>query len=431
MRKLLLIVIVAMATLADAQTQLPQARPWSNFCDSTMKILDMPYHYCMCKEFSNEFSFPLEAEISDTVWYTATINDLRQGICAYWFSSVPVTMEVFAFCASKVPTFSLTVGGNQMREVDAKMIDDQLNELSKQEQLMVETFKPHMRVYPHNGGTGRVYCYPYGQGPESTCADPMPLRAGMTYICEKEKNVYRMEWSSIAASGKSFVLWKQEKNKPCEIRLTLDSCTGEEIGRAVLSDSLHVYQPDSAAIVSARNNKRSIWLHVEHEKGYTGRIYCYNNPKYTEQRLLPLKNKVCQGKTLTANFRTYDHDTTFTDTLWVTRDTLNTQDISFTFTQPTMEYDTVHVSAADLARGYRYPSTTVVFYTYTDSTIVIKKNNACTRVVHVTVMSNGEGVDYIGSNDAHRCKYIRNGQLFILVDDRKYNVLGQQIKADN
>ena len=431
MRKVMAIMALMMAMVAGAQTQLPQARPWSGFCDSVMKILELPYYYCSCHEFSTPFSFPLEAEITDTVWYTATLNDLRQGVSAYWFSSTSVTMEVYAFCTSKVPTFSITVGSNQMRDVDTQMIEEKLGELTKQQQLMAEALTPHMRVYPHNGGSGRVYCYPYGQGPESTCDDPMPLRPGMTYICEKEKNVYRMEGSSIAASGKAFVLWKQEQNKPCEVWLTLDSCTGEEIGRTVLSDSLHVYQPDSANLVSARKSGRSIWLHVKHDQGYTGRIYCYNNPKYAEETLAPLKSKTCLGKTLSANLRTYDHDTTFTDTLWVARDTLNTQEISFAFTQPAMEFDTVYASPSDLARGYRYPSTNVVFYTYVDSTIVIKKANTCTRVIHVTVAPNGEGVDYIGSSDAHRCKYIHNGQLFILVDDRKYNVFGQQIKANN
>ena len=232
MKKLLIILALVAAMKAEAQMQMPQARPWSSFCDSTMKILKLPRHYCMCKEFSDTFAFPLETVITDTVWYTATLNDLRQGFCAYWFSNTSVTMEVFAFCASKGPTFSLTVGPNQMREVDAKMIEDKLNDLSKEQQLMVETLTPHMRVYPHNGDTGRVYCYPYNHGPESKCDNPLPLRPGMTYICEKEENVYRLEWSSIAASGKAFVLWKQQKNKPCEIWLTLDSCTGKEIGRA-------------------------------------------------------------------------------------------------------------------------------------------------------------------------------------------------------
>ena len=174
--------------MADAQILMPQAaHPWTNFCDSTMKILNLPHYSCMCKEFSTSFAFPLETEIKDTVWYTATINDLRQGICAYWFSSSSVTMEVFAFCSSKEPTFSLTVGPNQMRDIDSKMIEDKLNELSKQQQLMAETLTPHMRVYPLNGGSGRVYCYPYNQGPESKCDDPLPLRPGMTYVCEKEE----------------------------------------------------------------------------------------------------------------------------------------------------------------------------------------------------------------------------------------------------
>lgn len=431
MRKQLFVLALMASLTASAETYVEQARPWSNFCDSAMKILELPYYYCSCKEFSNAFTFPLETEITDTVWYTASLNDLKRGVSAYWFSNTSVTMEIYAFCSSIGPTFSFTVGPNQMKDMDSQKINAKLAELNEQQKAMAETLTPHMRVYPHNGGTGKVYCYPYDQGPESTCEDPLPLRPGMTYICEKEENVYRMEWSSIASTGKAFVLWKQVKNRPCEVWLTLDSCTGEEVGRAALSDSLHVYQPDSATLVSARNAKRSLWLHVKHDKGYVGRVYCYNNPKYTEEVKAPLDSKTCAGKTLSANFRTYSTDTAFVDTLWVTRDTLTTQEIAFAFTQPKMEYDTLYLSQVDLARGYRYPSSSVVFYACTDSVVWIKKQGACDRVIQVTVLPKiGEEVEYVGSADKRSCKYIQNGKLFILVDDRKYNVLGQQIKTN-
>jgi len=413
------------ATAVCAQVEPVSAPRWSDFCDSTQRILELPYYYCACDESSTAFSFPYEGEVNDTLWFTATMNDLRQGISAYWFANSSVTMEVYAFCTSKVPTITMTVGANQMRDIDVAKINKKLDEMGDMA-AVAEKMTPHIRVFPNKGGSGHVYCYPYDQGPHSTCENPIPLRAGMTYVCDKEENVYRMESTSIPSSGKAFVHWKQLKNKPCDIWITLDSCTGEEIGRAAMSDSLHVYQPDSAQLVDARKAKRSLWLHVKHAKNTVGRLYWYNNPKYTEP-LDPVDKKICLGKTLSANLRSYSADTAFVDTLWVGRDTLRTMEIKFTFTQPKLEYDTVSVTALEMSRGFVYKPANVILKECTDTIVDIKKTNSCTRRVQVHVRL-AEGNAYVGASRGNSCKIIQNGQLFIYVDDRKYNVLGQEIK---
>jgi hypothetical protein len=233
-----------------------------------------------------------------------------------------------------------------------------------------------------------------------------------------------MEWSKIPSSGKAFVHWLQKKNQPCEIVLTLDSCTGRQIGYAELSDSLHVYQPDSAELVNARNEKRSLWLQVKHKNGVVGRIHWYNNPKFAEP-LESSEKSVCLGKTITIDLRTYSSDTAFNDTMWVNRDSLVTRQLSYTFTQPKTEYDTIYPTQSQLARGYPYTPAGVVFYEYGDTIVDVVKANTCTRRIHVTIKAL-EGMDYVGASNRRSCKYMQNGQLFILVDDRKYNVFGQE-----
>ena len=425
MKKTIIGILLMAAAAMSAQQQPASAPQWTDRCDSVQRILELPYYYCACEESSTPFSFPYEAELNDTAWFTATMADLRQGVSAYWFSNSSVTMEVYAFCTSKVPTVTLTVGPNQMRDIDVEKINKKLDEMGELA-AAAEKMTPSLRVFPQNGGSGRVYCYPYNQGPHSTCEDPIPLRSGMTYVCDKEENVYRMESTTIPSSGKAFVHWKQVKNKPCEIWITLDSCTGEEIGRAKMADSLHVYQPDSAKLVNARKAKRSLWLHIKHGKDIVGRLYWYNNPKYDEP-LAPVNRTTCQGKKLTVNSREYDTDTTFIDTLWVARDTLTTMEVKFTFTQPELEFDTVYVSPGELGRGYVYKPSGTILRNYTDTILEIKKNNTCTRLVQVTVLS-PEGVTYVGAGNGKSRKIIQNGQLFIYIDDRKYNVLGQEIK---
>jgi len=410
--------------MASAQVQ-PAEMPALSGCEALRKVMGLPYYYCDCEEKSTTFAFPLEEEIKDTMWYSASVNDLRQGISAYWFADCSVTLEVYAFCTSKEPTFSVTVEPNQMCDVDVTKINQQIEEMGETARLMAETLTPHIRVYPNEkGGSGRVYCYPYGLGPMSTCEDPLPLRPRMVLVSDKAENVYRMEYNHIDANGKAFVLWKQKENKPCRVWLTLDSCAGEEIGRASLSDSLHVFTPDSAQLVAARQAQRPIWLHVSHADGLSGRIYWYNRPRFEEPGK-PVSKKTCEGKTIKTNLRSYSSDTAFVDTIWVASDTLTTVDVKLTFTPPTDEYDTVRVAAEDLMRGYRYTPSGTILYNYTDTIIDIIKTNTCTRRIHLSVME-PTGTEQV--RDGRKAyKQLQNGQLFIIIDDRKYTVLGQKI----
>lgn len=392
-------------------------------CDSLARFYNAQPFFCECEFNSHPFAFPVDTVIADTTWFTATADDLKRGISAYWFADCSVTMEVYAMCVSQEPTFTLTIGRNQMREMDVTKINKKIEEMGNAAAYL-KNLTPHIRVYPHNGGSGRVYCYPYDQGPHSVCDDPLEVRAGMTYVCNEAENKYRLPWQNMPASGKAFIAWKQLKNQPADFVLTLDSCNGEEIGRTRLTDSLHVYQFDSAQLVTARKEKREIWLHVNHAKGFTGRVYYYyiNANKIVEGELV--ENSTCLGKKLTVNERTYVRDTSFVDTTRIAVDSLLTTPVHFTFTEPKMEYDTVSVMPADLNRGYRHSSGHVL-NTYGDTIVEIVKPNVCTRRIQVTVLD-PSGVESVSAGRNGAYKQLQNGQLFILIDDRKYNVLGQQ-----
>ena len=420
---IILFCILALTAVAQTPAYVPAG---SDSCEIVRQGIKAPYYYCDCRENSNTFAFPLVTEIKDTVWYTATVDDLKRGISAYWFSNCSVTMEVYAFCASKDPTFSMTIGKNQMRDLDVAMINQKLDEMGETARMMAQTLTPHMRVYP-NGGTGKVYCYPYDQGPLSTCEDPLPLLPRMTIVTNHPETVYRLAYTNIASTGKAFIHWKQKKNLPCEVWLTKGDCEGEEIGRAQLSDSLHVYMPDSAALVRARNDKQDVWVHVKHAADITGRLYYYNNPVLLEPTAK--KGTVCQGKTQKINLRTYASDTVFTDMVWVAKDTLQPVNMNLKFTEPKPEYDTIHIDASTLSRGYRYTPSGTILYEYGDTTITITKANTCTRVIRLTVQtpSANQALDNLQTALPAR-KQIQDGQVFIIIDDRKYTILGQQIK---
>ena len=123
-----------------------------------------PYYYDDCWNNSIPFTFPLERVISDTVWYTATLDDVKKGISASWYSNVSVTMEVYAFCTSKTPSFTLTVEPNQLREMEIEVINKKLEAMGEMAQMMAQTLTPHIRIYPNKNsagqGQGTVYWYP-------------------------------------------------------------------------------------------------------------------------------------------------------------------------------------------------------------------------------------------------------------------------------
>lgn len=107
----------------------------------------------------------------------------------------------------------MTVGANRMHEMDVTEINSKLEEMGDMAELMSQALTPRIKVYP-NGGTGTVYCYPYDQGPWSTCSDILPVIPRMTYVCDQATEVYELKPSRIASTGKGFIQWKQKRNQP-------------------------------------------------------------------------------------------------------------------------------------------------------------------------------------------------------------------------
>jgi hypothetical protein len=343
-------------------------------------------------------------------------------------------MDVYAFCVSTVPTFSLTVGPNRMSEMDMEKINKKLDEIGGSAQFL-KALTPRIHVYPLNGGSGQVFCYPYDQGPHSTCDRALDLRAWMTYVCSEPENVYRLPSSNIPSSGKAFLRWIHkpknvtQKPQPAEIWLTMDSCNGDEVARITMSDTIHVYQPDSAMLVNARKAHRDIWVHISHAEGVNGRLFYYTNPKYADP-LPPVDQTICEGKKITVDGRDFMADTAFVDTICMNRDTLQMRSVSLTFTPPTTVYDTVQVLAQDLSRGYVHPASGVVLRQFGDTTFNVVRANTCTKRFQVTVVEkpvDPKGTDLVSGGKKARKQFV-DGQMVIYIDEKKYNVLGQQIQ---
>ncbi len=346
MKKLFNILFLLTAVCASAQQQMPQqieanCAGWNPY---------MPAHYCECRNTSSPFAFPMDMDISDTIWLSSSVEDLKQGLSAYWFSNCSVTFEVYAFCSSYTPAVRMTVSADQMREMDAVAIKNKLDKMGEEAQALSQTLIPRIRVYA-NGCTGHVYCYPYDQGPLSTCEAALPFIPRMTYVCDQPEEVYELHPEKIASNGKGFIRWKQKNNEEATVWLTIDSCAGPEIGRAVLSDSMRVYVLNPDTMLAVKQAGKSVFVHVTHDSSYVGRIMYHNIIKWDVQTI---DTTFCQGKSLQLADTILRETTTYSnDTLWKAGDTLALTNYVVTVTPPEARYDTLRYKAAQLPTLYR------------------------------------------------------------------------------
>ena len=428
MKRNLIILLLTVFALGEMAAKSDPPTTDTTSCEWQRWYYDAPAFYCECAYNSHVFASPLDTVFSGSLWFTATIDDLKKGLSAYWFSSDSVTLEVYPLCVSQNPAITVTIAPNRMYELDMTEINQKLDEMADMAYLQALT--PHIHVYTSRGGEGHVYCYPYDQGPHSTCDAALEMRPGMTYVCNNEENVYWLDWRNISSRGRALLRWlhrpkgAKQTCQPAEVWITRDSCNGAEVARTTLTDSLHVYRLDSAMLVGARQAQTNLWVHVQHAAGFTGRLTYFNNPLYVDP-LDPIQQSICLGKSLTVNSRAYSADTAFVDTVWVGRDSLAVQSVQLTFQQPAEIKDTLYLTERQIRGGYRHQPTGVVLYEFGDSTIDIVKANTCTVRYHVWIV-NTTGVE---DADAHKSarKLLQDGQLFILIDERKYTLWGQQI----
>ena len=396
-------------------------------CERISRNVEAPYYFCECNLTSVPFEFPLELEVTDTMWFSSKLEDLELGVSAFWFSNCDVTLEVYAFCTSKVPTIAFDVPANRMYEMSIDQINERLNGMGTTARELAGSLKPMIRIYPHDGGHGKAFVYPYDEGPESTCDKPMPLVTNMRYICDSTERVFRMDPEFIPDTTQSFLRWYHWNNRDCEIRMTLDSCNGEELMSTVLTDTAHVFWPDTAKLIKAKREGRSIWMTTKAEGTAIGRLTWYEKPWFSAETDT-VSDTTCLGKALKVHAREYMTDTAFVDTIVVRFDTLRLSYVNVTFTQPELEYDTVYVESRAIKRGYRYTPSGDLFFEYGEYQVEIEKKNTCTRAILLNIINSDEqGLDQTEATRRKARKIIRDGQLLIEKENEIFDVFGQKI----
>lgn len=322
---------------------------WS--CELERKIFGYKYYFCDCKETSIPFEFGMDMTISDTTWFSAPISELRKGLTAYWFANCQIQLEVYAFCSSKEPTFSLRVSPNQMKDMDVTDINKKLDEMGKLGEVFQQAVTPHMRAYPIGDGEGRVICTPFDQGPNSTCEDPLPMYNGMTFISSSPYDVYKFNPAQMPSNSDVFIQWQQKNNLPCDIDLSLANCEADPFLQTQLADSTKVLVLSKQTIANAKAQAQPIFVHIRHDSTYVGRVRVYTKPIYNA---ITIDTTLCQGMGLQlADTLLTQSVTGYVDTAWVTSNQINVTTYNLTITPPETIYDTITLSASQLPTLYR------------------------------------------------------------------------------
>ena len=325
----------------------------SRECELTRKVFGYPYYYCDCIEDNTvDFRFGMDMEIRDTLWFAATVAELKQGLSAYWFSTKGIRLELYALCSSTAPTMVLTVGGNTMKEMDIAFINKKLDEMGALSEIAETVMKPHLRVYPLNGGEGRVLAFPYDEGPHSTCGDLLPIVPGMTYVSSSDEDVYALPAKTIRKDQQMFVQWKQKNNNTCEMTITRGTCDGEPVLTRTMKDSTKLFFPDIAFMNEVKDSGDTLFFHFRHNATDAGRIVFRYNPKYEDMGVVD--TIFCEGRALQLADTALTQTTLYgPDTVWFRNDTLRIYSYNVSVISSDLQYDTLTLYQKQLPFYYR------------------------------------------------------------------------------
>lgn len=354
---LLCIVLLASATSVLADTNCTGYKPTH------------PDHYCDCKyNISQLATLPFDVQVTDSIWFKAGSNLFINGFTAYLYSDCDVNFDIYQNCISHTPLYSVTIPKNQARDVTAETINQKLEEAG----VSITSMALYLCIYPVGGTGGRLMCYPYNTGHNSTCEDILSLLPGMTFVSSHENDVYEITSSSIPSSYAMYLQWNEDSNLPCHLSITRGECNGTIIAEYDFVDENSRYYFDPALLIELNTSGESLYAHFSHDAAAAGRI------RLSEASTIdiPTDTTVCQGKALVLDNMIYTTDTTIIyDRQWQ-GDQLAVYAYHLTIAEPELQYDTLHLKSSDLPMLYRNQFT-IPANGFGDYDITIHQKNTC------------------------------------------------------
>lgn len=354
---LLCIVLLASATSVLADTNCTGYKPTH------------PDHYCDCKyNISQLATLPFDVQVTDSIWFKAGSNLFINGFTAYLYSDCDVNFDIYQNCISHTPLYSVTIPKNQARDVTAETINQKLEEAG----VSITSMALYLCIYPVGGTGGRLMCYPYNTGHNSTCEDILSLLPGMTFVSSHENDVYEITSSSIPSSYAMYLQWNEDSNLPCHLSITRGECNGTIIAEYDFVDENSRYYFDPALLIELNTSGESLYAHFSHDAAAAGRI------RLSEASTIdiPTDTTVCQGKAIVLDNMIYTTDTTIIyDRQWQ-GDQLAVYAYHLTIAEPELQYDTLFLKSSDLPMLYRNQFT-IPANGFGDYDITIHQENTC------------------------------------------------------
>ena len=303
-------------------------------CADRQQANDWPEYYCDCKYAAEDFSLPLDIQISDTRWFKGKISDIAQGISAYLNSDCPMKFEVYPFCTSKAAEYEKMFEPNQANAIDGASIKRKLEEAGYGS--IEATF--YISISPINGLGGRLILRAEADGMPSSCDDPLYIFPGMSLFSTRTNDVYALDPNNLPADTDIIIHWNADNNMPCDLQLTSNSCDGPVVDEVTLDATNNCYTLTAEVLDEAWFNDEKLFLHFSHAPGTTGFVRCLV-PEYTAAYT---DTTICQGMgvqlrdTLLTETTTYPIDTIFLHTNQYRVNYLNVIVI-----EPDLQYDTL------------------------------------------------------------------------------------------
>lgn len=407
-------------------------------CDVEKECLESlgiktPYFYCDCKTASTPFSYGTDMIVNDTLWFTAKLADIKQGLTAYWFANGAVHFDIFPTCTSDTSILSITIGKNSAYNMSPDFINTKLESLGGLGNI-AEQMSVNIRVAPVGSNTtGRAIFTSFNEGHHSVCEYPMPVLYNLPYVLSETDNHYLLAPAKPKALA---VQWIQTKKEPVRIEVTKGSCaTTDLVASAVLTDSTKVWIPDMAMLQNAYETQDSLYFHFYTEENVVGRVYFVAPYKAIEYQV---DTTLCQGFGLHMTDTSFYASTTYMDTFYISQsDSILFTTYNLTVTEPEVEYDTLTVTSDEFP--FIYKEQTMVSK-YGNFTVTIRKEGECDKEIKLHVkapipssLMDGENGFNIMPTMAKRGEEIRvNGpegahlQVYSLLGEEVMNMTLQQ-----
>ena len=366
-----------------------------------------PDHYCECKNDASQLGYlPFDVQVTDSIWFKCSSNLFLEGFTAYLYSDCDVNFDIYQNCTSNKLLYSVVIPKNQARDVTAETIKQKLEEAG------FETITMALRIciYPVGGNGGRLMCYPYNTGYNSTCNDILSFLPGMTFVSSQAQNVYELLPENIADSYAMYV----QCNEPCQLAITRGSCNGETIAEYNFIDENSLFHFDPALLMDVKAKGESLYAHFSHAESLVPRI-SLNEVAFVEHLV---DTTICQGK----EFRYQDFVTTETgvfayDTVQVSEIEYEVYGYNIVFSELELEYDTIALKASELPYIYRGQYEVDAFG---DHDVLIHNDGDCDErvLLHVkpifttvvleqdTTLCKGKRFKYEGKNYVNDCSFV-------------------------